>query len=207
MDFSDKTDTRQLILDAAIDMFSERGYKDVSIRDLAAKVGIKSASLYYYFPSKEDILSTLFDTYNLKAFRLLTYSNLDSLRQKVAGMTFEEVVKEFSPILTPEDLATVVKMTRITLREQFSYPRAKAFWGKRVFEETIYRWKYVLDVLVEAGQLPAQDTLLAAEISLRVSISYLVEMAHGRKVPDTEISMSFNRVMKNIFERMQRGEF
>src|SRR5690606_25940130 len=34
----------------------ERGFMAVSIRDLAASVGIKVASLYYYFPSKDQIL-------------------------------------------------------------------------------------------------------------------------------------------------------
>ena len=39
------TNTRERILDAALDLMSERGYGAVSVRDLADAVGIKGASL------------------------------------------------------------------------------------------------------------------------------------------------------------------
>ena len=53
--------TREKIINAAINLFSEVGYSKISVRDIAKKVGIKAASLYNYFDSKEDILHTLYD--------------------------------------------------------------------------------------------------------------------------------------------------
>lgn len=41
---------------AARQMFSTRGFSGTSIRDIAGEVGIKGASMYNHFPSKEDIL-------------------------------------------------------------------------------------------------------------------------------------------------------
>lgn len=52
-------DRYEQILEEAQHLIRERGFASVSIRDLAAAVGIKVSSLYYYFPSKEDILYTL----------------------------------------------------------------------------------------------------------------------------------------------------
>jgi AcrR family transcriptional regulator len=48
-----------LILATAEKMFFEKGYRGVSIRDLAAAVGIQMSSLYYYFQSKDEILSRI----------------------------------------------------------------------------------------------------------------------------------------------------
>jgi AcrR family transcriptional regulator len=48
--------TTDKILDAAIDLFSQRGYNDVSIRDIAAAVGIKESSIYKHYSGKEEIL-------------------------------------------------------------------------------------------------------------------------------------------------------
>jgi AcrR family transcriptional regulator len=50
---------REQILDAAAEMFSERGYGAASTRKIAMAVGVKQASLYYHFDSKEDILAGL----------------------------------------------------------------------------------------------------------------------------------------------------
>jgi AcrR family transcriptional regulator len=51
--------TRQRILDAATELFAERGFAGTSIRDLAVQVGMTKAALYYHFPSKEDVLEAL----------------------------------------------------------------------------------------------------------------------------------------------------
>jgi AcrR family transcriptional regulator len=50
---------REQILDAAAEMFSQQGYGAASTRRIAEAVGVKQASLYYHFSSKEDILAGL----------------------------------------------------------------------------------------------------------------------------------------------------
>jgi len=47
------------ILDAAAQLFVERGFAATSTRAIADGVGIRQASLYYHFPSKEQILKVL----------------------------------------------------------------------------------------------------------------------------------------------------
>src|SRR5690349_20384572 len=52
-------DTRRAILDAALDLFSERGYHATSVRALAAGAGVRESAIYHYFASKEAILDGL----------------------------------------------------------------------------------------------------------------------------------------------------
>ena len=52
-------DRREQIRGLAAEMFFERGYESTSIRELAAALDIKAASLYYHFPDKEQILFEL----------------------------------------------------------------------------------------------------------------------------------------------------
>jgi len=49
-------DRREQIRGLAAELFFERGYESTSIRELAAALDIKAASLYYHFPDKEQIL-------------------------------------------------------------------------------------------------------------------------------------------------------
>ena len=54
-----ETRTRQRraeIVQAATQIFAERGFSNVGMRDIADAVGIRGASLYHHFPSKEEIL-------------------------------------------------------------------------------------------------------------------------------------------------------
>lgn len=51
--------TKETILYKALIMFSEKGYEGVSMRDIASEVGIKAASIYNHFKSKEDIFNSL----------------------------------------------------------------------------------------------------------------------------------------------------
>mgnify|MGYP000604440595 CR=1 FL=1 len=51
--------TRRTILEVALTQFAERGYAGTSIRDIAAAIEVKAASLYAHFPSKAHILAEL----------------------------------------------------------------------------------------------------------------------------------------------------
>lgn len=52
-------DTRQRILDAALEMFGERGYAGTSVADITGRLGISKAALYHHFGAKDDILGAL----------------------------------------------------------------------------------------------------------------------------------------------------
>ena len=52
-------DTREQILVAAGQLFIELGFDKTSLREVAERVGVTKAALYYYFPSKEDLLEAL----------------------------------------------------------------------------------------------------------------------------------------------------
>lgn len=53
--------TRQAILDAALDLFGERGYFGTTLRDVASAVGIRESGIYNYFPGKQALFEALID--------------------------------------------------------------------------------------------------------------------------------------------------
>lgn len=65
------TDTRGRILDAAVSLFGERGYAGTSVRDIAERLGLTKAALYYHFPSKETILDALLDPFVTELTRIV----------------------------------------------------------------------------------------------------------------------------------------
>jgi AcrR family transcriptional regulator len=55
-DIQRRDNRRPQLLDSAARLFREQGYAAASMRDIAAMAGMKAGSMYYYFPSKADIL-------------------------------------------------------------------------------------------------------------------------------------------------------
>lgn len=53
--------TKQKIIYESLKLFSEKGYDGVSMREIAAAVGIKGASIYNHFKGKEDIFTAIFE--------------------------------------------------------------------------------------------------------------------------------------------------
>lgn len=56
-------ETKEQILNNALNMFAKSGYNAVSIRDIAKTVNIKESSIYYHFHNKQDILDSLVRKY------------------------------------------------------------------------------------------------------------------------------------------------
>jgi AcrR family transcriptional regulator len=56
---TDEGDTRERILDVALDLFIEQGYDKTSLRQIAEPLGFTQAAIYYHFAAKQDILIAL----------------------------------------------------------------------------------------------------------------------------------------------------
>ena len=53
--------TRRRILDAALELFSERGYHNTSMDDVVRAAGLSKGGVYFHFPSKDAMFSALYD--------------------------------------------------------------------------------------------------------------------------------------------------
>ena len=58
------TTVREQILDHAITLIMLRGYNGFSYRDLSSLVGVKTSSIHYYFPSKDDLVLEAVNEYS-----------------------------------------------------------------------------------------------------------------------------------------------
>ena len=83
-------DTRDRILEAALDLFIERGYDKTSLREIAERVGVTKAALYYHFSSKEEIIRTLvqpvYDHFEPLAAALASRPSLEEWREGLAAV-------------------------------------------------------------------------------------------------------------------------
>ena len=86
------TDTRQRALDVALELFTEQGYEKTSLREIADRLGIKKASLYYHFPSKEALLAGIMENLLAPVDELVAWSQT----QPRTAETRQEVVRRIA---------------------------------------------------------------------------------------------------------------
>jgi TetR/AcrR family transcriptional repressor of nem operon len=89
---------RDRILDAAESRARAAGYDGFSFRDLAADIGIKSASIHYHFPTKADLAEALVRRYTQRALHHLGEAETLTAREAV-----ERVCRLFERALIDED--------------------------------------------------------------------------------------------------------
>ncbi len=58
-----RSDTRARIKNVALELFAEQGYDKTSLREIAERLDVTKAALYYHFKSKEDIVRSLVEDY------------------------------------------------------------------------------------------------------------------------------------------------
>ena len=138
MEEKSRASNRERILEAAILLFSERGFSAVSQREIAAAVGIKAASLYNHFPSKEAILEEIVEVLR----RGLTQDVMPAFQpEEMIGLrAYLDLISSASDALfvSPENFRIGV----IVMREQF-------------YNATVRRMLYEMMILGPREQISA----------------------------------------------------
>src|SRR5579862_785257 len=71
---SGRRDTRSQAQKVALELFAEQGYEKTSLREIAERLGVTKAALYYHFKSKEDIVHSFADDYFAEIDALLNWA-------------------------------------------------------------------------------------------------------------------------------------
>lgn len=111
-----KSDTKERLIEAAMDLFSTKGYDGTSVDEIAESIGIKGPTIYKYFKGKEALLETLInqadEAYN-KGFQV--GEELSHTVQN--GADFKEYV--INSIMYTFNNETIRKMRKLFTIEQY----------------------------------------------------------------------------------------
>ena len=80
----------------SLDLFSQRGFSAVSIRDICKKVNIKESSIYYHFQNKRAILEELLQRFQNTANTMM--SQLESVLNDTSGsneIDFHDIIGNY----------------------------------------------------------------------------------------------------------------
>ncbi|MCX5060484.1 TetR/AcrR family transcriptional regulator [Streptomyces sp. NBC_00201] len=88
-------DTRQRIQDVALELFAEQGYEKTSLREIAERLDVTKAALYYHFKTKEEILVSIFEDLSQPIVELIEWGG----KQPQTLETKHEIIRRYSDAL------------------------------------------------------------------------------------------------------------
>ena len=152
-------DTRSRLRELALQLFAEQGYEKTSLREIAERLGVTKAALYYYFKSKEDIVRSLVEDYVAELDKLIDWGK----QQPRTPETRAELVTRYLDIV-----ANGTAVFRMLQQNQAAVAGlASAKERGELFRE---RMDALIDLLTEPGAT-LRDQVRAA--------SCLVGVSHG----------------------------
>lgn len=172
----ERGNTKQEILDAALELFSVKGFEATSLSTIADTVGIRKASLYSHFENKQAILDALVK---------------DVLEQYAAHSIFAGAApekpagEEGEHALTPDTAAQMIqgqiryilhdphisKARKMLLIEQFQNPELAKLQTKQNYTDVLQHFTGLMKHLIRQGVLREDEPeIMAAQFCLPISV-------------------------------------
>ena len=166
--------TRDKIINASIILFSDKGYSKTSVRDIAKEVGIKPASLYSHFESKEEILHTLYDYFFEN--RNKVFPNVQELVKLVETLHPFEVLQKVEFRYSNELQENMDRIAIIGFMEWKTDKKSEEFVKKALIDLTDELMRPPLEKMQELNKIEPLD--IDAFINLVSNLTFSAALRH-----------------------------
>ena len=153
-------DTRERIQAIALELFAEQGYEKTSLREIAERLGVTKAALYYHFKSKEDIVRSFVEDYRAELEQVIAWG----ASQPRTPETRAEILGRYAGIVS-EQLAVIrfMEQNQAAMHTLMSDSGAR----KKMFRD---QFMSLCDLLAPPGApLPDRVRAVVAVVSVGMS--------------------------------------
>ncbi|HEX6295455.1 MAG TPA: TetR family transcriptional regulator [Burkholderiales bacterium] len=179
------------VLDAAARVFARRGYHGASTQDIADVLGMRQASLYYYFASKEAALEAVcsdgVEDYAIRALNILRSKG--SASEKVARLVFHHL----SPVVERQHFTVVFHRER-----RYLPPLARE--RIRAMEQ---RYERIIQKIIEQGMKSGE---FRPELDARLATLALLGLGNSATAwYGREPGVTIERITQNYVDLLVRA--
>ena len=165
-------DTKEKILAAALDLFSQKGYEGTNIRELAASLGLVKSGIYKHFESKEEIWNALLD--KMIAYygeRFGSAEHLPPVPDSLEGLL--HMTMRMVDITVHDEM--IIKTRKLLSIEQFRDDRARMLATRHFLTGLAEMFTPVFAGMMEKGLLRKDDPAMLA-FAYTTPISALIHL-------------------------------
>ena len=193
-----KTNKRQ-ILDAALTVFSQKGYYGARLRDISSLLGITKPALYKHFTGKEELWDATIDS--VEQYYAAHTGAVSGVAVPGTWEEFRELSLRQITFTLYDD--TIRRVRRLLTVEQFHNSRMSALATKHFITEITDRYTKLFAGMMEAGLLPDADPALLA-LQYTAPITMLIHLCDREPEQETKVLETIGAHIQS-FSRMLQG--
>lgn len=152
----------QEILEAALDVFAEKGFNAARVEDIAERAGVSKGTAYLYFESKEDIFRALMR--EGIASRIAPLKEVVARHDGASGDLIRIMLTTFAGLVINSKLAAVPK---IIIAESGNFPQLAEFYRREVIDVGLG----IMTSIVERGVARGEFRALPSDHVARLCIA------------------------------------
>ncbi len=156
-----KKNTKTRILEVSLTLFSTKGYKSTTVRDIAKELGMTQSSLYNHFRNKDAILETLIvDLTDSAIVKLFDKRNIDDFARSGKSFLFS-IATTFKLISFDKKNEALFKLL---MQELYKNKNIREIYNEHFYQGNVKKLAYVLSMMMDQGRIKVSDpTILAHE--------------------------------------------
>lgn len=164
------TGTKWEIFSTAVDLFAIKGFANVGIRDIADAVGIKSASIYNHFGSKEILLDEMYRYFYYHHSLVLPDTNA-LLEQIPNSDPYEILDSAVPPFGNKRQYEVIRKIILVAMKELSNDKNAEILVNKEIVSALTGRISAILNKMLELDMIEPIDVDLFSSIFVTYSLA------------------------------------
>lgn len=201
----DRGNTKQEVLEAALELFSVQGFEATSISQIAGAVGIRKASLYSHFESKQAILDALVKEVlgQYTEHSIFARTDWEKNAEKLP-LTPDEAVEmireQIQYIIHDPYISRARKMLMI---EQFQNQELAKLQTKQNYSDVMRYFTGLIKCLIQKGILAEDDPeIMAAQFCLPISV--WINLCDREPEREPEVMELVSRHIRQFFRVWQK---
>lgn len=175
--------SRKRILDAAACIFRDFGYAGTTMRAIAKEANLEAGSIYYYFGTKDDLISAVLDSAMLEL--------IESVRQSVEALPSSASNRDRIQVAITAHLTTIIKIgdyTLATRRVVGQVPDTIRIRNKVLREQYASLWQNILNHGRESHEFRTNANLAMARLYILGALNWTVEWYKPKGQPLDDIA-------------------
>ena len=151
--------TKEKILKTSLKLFSTKGFKATTVRDIAGAMGVKQSALYNHFKNKDEILETLISDLTTSAIVTL-FDNRDATEPKNQGKALLASIGTTFKLLGFDGQNEA--LYKLLMQEIFRNERIREIYNEHFYQENVKKLSGLFFGMMQEELIKSSDPLLLA---------------------------------------------